>query len=231
MLPAFKFFQPTRPGLGRHALARVSLRGRLRSHPQHLQPARCVVTTNARVVAFLGTFACPAQQVWLPGNDLQDPSTWDAPGQRQGQTLSSATQEAQAELDAHFTATGIPSQQKNSDMFRLLRAAFYQSLKWKVGLAAAKAAALRINLNIEGCGHSRTPSPPNARSLSHSPSSPPPSFTQSPFPPRSLVRDGQTSLHKPRLVVSHRTCPPLSPSPPRERLCNRYCSNKQQHEP
>ena len=36
-------------------------------------------TTNARFVAFLGTFARPAQQVWLPGNDIQDPTTWDAP--------------------------------------------------------------------------------------------------------------------------------------------------------
>jgi len=54
---------------------------------------------------------------------------------------------------------------------------------------------------------------PNARSLSHSPSAPPPSFTQSPYPPRSLVRDGQTSPHRPRLVVSRSTCPPLS-SPP-----------------
>jgi hypothetical protein len=32
-------------------------------------------------------------------------------------------------------------------------------------------------------------------------------------PPRSLVRDGQTSPHRPRLVVSRSTCPPLSPSP------------------
>ena len=31
--------------------------------------------------------------------------------------------------------------------------------------------------------------------------------------PRSLVCDGQTSPHRPRLVVSHSTCPPLS-SPP-----------------
>jgi hypothetical protein len=54
---------------------------------------------------------------------------------------------------------------------------------------------------------------PNARSLSHSPSAPPPSFTQSPYPPRSLVRDGQTSPHRPRLVVSRSTCPPIS-SPP-----------------
>ena len=55
---------------------------------------------------------------------------------------------------------------------------------------------------------------PNARSLSHSPSGPPPSFTQSPYPPCSLVRDGQPHPHRPRLVVSHSTCPPLSSSPP-----------------
>ncbi len=54
---------------------------------------------------------------------------------------------------------------------------------------------------------------PNARFLSHSPSAPPPPFTQSPYPPRSLVRDGQTHPHRPRLVVSHSTCPPLSSSP------------------
>jgi hypothetical protein len=36
-------------------------------------------TTNARFVAFLGTFACPAQHVCLPGNDLQDPATWMPP--------------------------------------------------------------------------------------------------------------------------------------------------------
>jgi hypothetical protein len=55
---------------------------------------------------------------------------------------------------------------------------------------------------------------PNARS----PASPPHSFTQSPFPAPSLVRDGQTSPHKPRLVVSDSTCPPLSSSPLRTAL-------------
>jgi hypothetical protein len=40
----------------------------------------------------------------------------------------------------------------HGSQFRFRRAAFCQSLKSKVGLAAAKAAALRINLNIEGCG-------------------------------------------------------------------------------
>jgi hypothetical protein len=60
--------------------------------------------------------------------------------------------QAHREIEAHFTATGMPSQRNQSDSFRFKRAAFYQSLKSKVGLAAAKAAALRINLNIEGCG-------------------------------------------------------------------------------
>jgi hypothetical protein len=58
---------------------------------------------------------------------------------------------------------------------------------------------------------------PNARSLSRSPSdgpffSPPFFHTISHFP-AFASGDGQTSPHKPRLVVSHSTCPPLSPSP------------------
>jgi hypothetical protein len=60
--------------------------------------------------------------------------------------------QAHRETEAHFTATGVPSQRNQSDSFRFKRAAFFQSLKSKVGLAAAKAAALRINLNVEGCG-------------------------------------------------------------------------------
>ena len=73
-------------------------------------------------------------------------------------------------------------------------------------------------------------------------------ITQSPFPTRLLVRGGQTSPHSPRLVLSHNTCPPLSPSPhansfvtvldpavinnnPRAQFfCIRYCSNKQPFE-
>jgi hypothetical protein len=91
----------------------------------------------------------------------------------------------------------LPSQCSKSDSFCFKRAAFFQGLKSKIG---------------------RSPSSPG--------SSPPPSFTQSPF--RSLVRDGQTSPHRPRLVVSRSTCPPLTPSPC-EQLCNRYCSNKHTH--
>ena len=117
---------------------------------------------------------------------------------------------AHRETEAHFTATGMPSQRNQSDSFRFKRAAFYQSLKSKVGLAAAKAAALRVNLNVEGCGIVAAPVHAPSRAplllpllLSHN----------LPFPPRSLVRDEQTSPHRPRLVVSHSTCPPLSPSP------------------
>jgi hypothetical protein len=36
---------------------------------------------------------------------------------------------------------------------------------------------------------------------------------QGSHPPRSLVRDEQTHPHRPRLVVSNSTCPPLSSSP------------------
>jgi hypothetical protein len=61
-----------------------------------------------------------------------------------------------------------------------------------------------------GLWHSSSPS---SRSLSCSPSHPPPSFTQSTSPPRSQVCDGQTSPHRPLLVVPRNTCPPVSPSP------------------
>jgi hypothetical protein len=37
------------------------------------------------------------------------------------------------------------------EALRFKRAAFYNGLKSKVGLAATKAAALRINLNVQGC--------------------------------------------------------------------------------
>jgi hypothetical protein len=117
--------------------------------------------------------------------------------------------QAHRETEAHFNATGMPSQHNNSDMFRFKRAAFYQSLKSKVGLAAAKAAALRIKLNVKGCGIVAAP----VHAPSRTPLLPPLLFKPSPSPPRSLVRDGQTSPHRPRLVVSRSTCPPLFPSP------------------
>jgi hypothetical protein len=61
--------------------------------------------------------------------------------------LSFVVGQSEERLEAHFTATGMPSQRNNSDMCRFRRAALYRSLSFKVGLAAARAAALRINLN------------------------------------------------------------------------------------
>ena len=55
------------------------------------------------------------------------------------------------ETTVHFTAIGMSAQQQ-CDSFRFRRAAFYNGLKSKVGLAAAKTTAMRINLNIDGCG-------------------------------------------------------------------------------
>ena len=60
--------------------------------------------------------------------------------------------QAHWETEAHFTAAGMSSQTNNSEALRFKRAAFYNGLKSKVGLAAAKAAALRVNLNVQGCG-------------------------------------------------------------------------------
>ena len=57
---------------------------------------------------------------------------------------------AHRETEAHFTAAGMSSQNYQTDAFRFKRAAFLQSLKSKIGLAASKAAALKINLNIQG---------------------------------------------------------------------------------
>jgi hypothetical protein len=60
--------------------------------------------------------------------------------------------QAHRETEAHFTAAEMSSQRNQSDSFGFKRAAFYQSLKSKVGPAAAKVALLRINLNVQGCG-------------------------------------------------------------------------------
>ena len=56
------------------------------------------------------------------------------------------------ETDRFFAASGVQSAQSNlgSSYFHSRRAAFSDQLKSKVGLALAKAAALRITLNLDG---------------------------------------------------------------------------------
>ena len=67
--------------MGRHAPARVTRRG-FGVPNNTISRHAAAYTTNARFVAFLGTFARPAQEVWLPGNDIQDPTTWSVPSLR-----------------------------------------------------------------------------------------------------------------------------------------------------
>ena len=58
--------------------------------------------------------------------------------------------QAHRETDRFFAASGVQSAQSTSGMVHFRRAAFLTQLKSKVGLALAKAAALRINLNLDG---------------------------------------------------------------------------------
>ena len=62
-----------------------------------------------------------------------------------GEFLRPIFLQAHLETEAHFTAAGMSSQNYQTDAFRFKRAAFLQSLKSKIGLAASKAAALSIS--------------------------------------------------------------------------------------
>jgi hypothetical protein len=57
---------------------------------------------------------------------------------------------AHRETDRFFADSGVQSAQFISGQFHFRRAAFAQQLKGKVGLTLAKAAALRMNLNLDG---------------------------------------------------------------------------------
>ena len=54
------------------------------------------------------------------------------------------------ETDRFFSSSGVQLAQTDRDQFHFLRAAFSSGLKSKVGLPLAKAAALRIVLNLDG---------------------------------------------------------------------------------
>ena len=58
--------------------------------------------------------------------------------------------QAHRETEDYFAFMGTPAQ-PDQDQFRFRRAAFYSSLKGKVGLIAAKSAALRVNMNTDSC--------------------------------------------------------------------------------
>ena len=54
------------------------------------------------------------------------------------------------QTDRFFAASGVQLAQSTSGLFHFRRAAFSSQLKSKVGSTLAKAAALRINLNLDG---------------------------------------------------------------------------------
>ena len=58
--------------------------------------------------------------------------------------------QAHRETDRFFAASGVQHAQPNRGQFHYKRAAVFSQLKAKAGLVLAKAAALRITLNIDG---------------------------------------------------------------------------------
>jgi hypothetical protein len=58
--------------------------------------------------------------------------------------------QAHQETDSFFAASGVQLAQSNSGLFHFRRAALSSQLKSKVGSTLAKAAVLRINLNLDG---------------------------------------------------------------------------------
>ena len=54
------------------------------------------------------------------------------------------------ETDRFFAASGVQLAQTQRGMFHFQRAAFSAQIKVKVGSTLAKAAALRVNLNVDG---------------------------------------------------------------------------------
>jgi hypothetical protein len=113
------------------------------SHPQDLDgPMR--VAAQRKTNAYRQTYADNQNISFLP-------AIMSTSNRMHGEFLRLLFLQAHRETEAHFTAAEMPSQRNQSESFRFKRAAFYQGLKSKVGLAAAKAAALRINLNVQGC--------------------------------------------------------------------------------
>jgi hypothetical protein len=113
------------------------------SHPQDLDgPMR--VAAQRKTNAYKQTYADNQNISFLP-------VIMSTSNRMHGEFLRLLFLQAHRETEAHFTAAGMQSQRNQTESFRFKRAAFYQDLKSKVGLAAAKAAALRINLNVQGC--------------------------------------------------------------------------------
>jgi hypothetical protein len=78
------------------------------------------------------------------------PAITSTSARKHGEFLRLLFLQAHRETEECFCFMGTPAQ-PDQDQFRFRRTAFYSSLKSKVGLIAAKAAALRINMNTDSC--------------------------------------------------------------------------------
>ena len=115
----------------------------LLTHPQDLD-APLHVAARKKINTYRDQYANNRNITFMP-------AITSTSSRMHGEFLRLLFLQAHRETTAHFTAIGMPAQQ-HCDSFRFRRAAFYNGLKSKVGLAAAKTAAMRINLNIDGCG-------------------------------------------------------------------------------
>jgi hypothetical protein len=80
------------------------------------------------------------------------PAIASTSGRLQSEFVKLLFLQAHRETDRFFAASGVQFAQTNPNgqLFHFRRAAFLTHLKSKVGLALVKAAALRINLNLDG---------------------------------------------------------------------------------
>jgi hypothetical protein len=130
-------------------------------------------------------------------NDNQDisvlPAILSTSTHMHGEFLRLLFLQAHRETEANFTAAGMSSQRNHSDSFVSFQARGILPVSEEQSRTrSGQSGGVTDQPQCRGLWHSSSPS---ARSFTRFPSSSPPSFTQSPFPPRSLVRDGQTSPH------------------------------------
>ena len=136
----------TMTGLGRPATCQCSRTGACRTLRICQWMRRCVLLRSVKIAAYQQQYADNQNISFLPA--IVSTST-----RMHGEFLCLLFLQAHRETEAepHFTAAGMSSQTNNSEALRFKRAAFYNGLKSKVTLAAAKAAAMRVNLNVQGC--------------------------------------------------------------------------------
>ena len=121
----------------------------LEGHWVKMRPGASVIAHPRRRMAV----GCHREaNVFASSYFFHEPPTIGGSGAHPGEFLCLLFLQDHWETESHFTASGMSSQNINSETLWFKREAFYNGLKSKVGLAAAKAAACWVNLNVQGCG-------------------------------------------------------------------------------